>query len=404
MSIYDITKGIPSSIEIGDVLECPYTGAAIALSLRKGQYRLECWGAQGGNANAASTQAGGLGGYAYGNLSLTASTDLYVYTGGAGIGIAGNGNQAGGWNGGGAGGYNRGGSGGGASDIRRGGTELSDRIIVAGGGGGGCYYSTYTGGAGGGESGGNGTGYNTTYAAKGATQAAGGAAGGYSGSQGTAGTLGQGGDANATATAYCRSGGGGGGYYGGGGGGYRSSSSYYYYGCSGGGGGSSYLASVLTESGAESGVREGDGLIRITVLNVGPDPVTNLRQTAQEYESISLAWDRSPDAIGYRVYLDGVLKSTQTGLTCTITGLEPSTKYTVSVTPYDAESGGKSAAIKAETKVGYRITRLVITSAALSPNPCAVRSSIKAAVTAATETLIVDPEYLYSGEMHSAER
>ena len=243
MATYDLTKNIPSAsnLKMGDILNCPYSGTYKTLVLPKGVYIVECWGASGGST---SNGAGGKGAYKGGVLPLTqSSTTLYLYVGGAGTASSELGVQAGGWNGGGAGGYYYGGSGGGASDIRINSTSLYARVIVAGGGGGGCSYSSsYTGGYGGGSAAaGDGTGYNTTYNAKGATQTAGGAAGGYSGYTGTAGSFGSGGAATTSTTSnYSRSGGGGGGWYGGGGGGFRSNSSSYYYGQSGGGGGSSY--------------------------------------------------------------------------------------------------------------------------------------------------------------------
>ena len=224
---------------------------------KEGYYKLEVYGASGGNANnsTSTSYAGGKGGYAKGVVHLNANDVLYIHTGGAGKGSSSNGIQTGGTNGGGNGGYYRGGSGGGATDIRINTDSLYARVIVAGGGGGAAYRSGYYGGAGGGTSGGDSTGYNTTYNAKGGTSSAGGAAGGYSGYKGTAGSFGQGGAANtiSSTTNYGRSGGGGGGWYGGGGGGYRSNSSSYYYGQSGGGGGSSFTYSATTASQVPSG-------------------------------------------------------------------------------------------------------------------------------------------------------
>ena len=58
-----------SRIEAGMVLDFAYTGAAQEITLPKGTYRLECWGAQGGDAKA--THAfGGHGGFASGVLKL----------------------------------------------------------------------------------------------------------------------------------------------------------------------------------------------------------------------------------------------------------------------------------------------------------------------------------------------
>ena len=239
------------------------TGAVQNITLNKGTFKLEAWGAEGGYGYTnATTYAGGKGGYSYGTLTLTAETNLYVYVGGQGNpGTSTSSIKEGGFNGGGASAYYRGGSGGGASDIRIGQDSLYARVIVAGGGGGGAYYSKYYGGAGGGTAGVDGTGRTESTSnapSKGGTQTAGGAAGFYSTSSttyaGTAGSFGQGGTGNTTTSGtYSRSGGGGGGWYGGGGGGYRSSTDYYYYGVSGGGGGSGYVYTSSTASNYPSG-------------------------------------------------------------------------------------------------------------------------------------------------------
>ena len=330
-TLYSLTSSIPSSsvIKKTDILNCDYSGSAKTLNLPVGTYKLECWGAAGGNGYNSSTYAGGKGGYSTGILTLLQPTTLYLYVGQQGKGSSSTGVQTGGWNGGGSGGYHQGGSGGGASDIRIGSTDLKARVIVAGAGGGGCYYTGYYGGAGGGAEGGDGTGYSTTYNAKGATQTAGGAAGSYNGGNymGTAGSLGTGGAAATSTTAdYGRSGGGGGGWYGGGGGGYRSDSRYYYYGQSGGSGGSgyvytsttstdypagclldsnSYLGSATTIGGGTSIVNpngsittghSGNGYIRITVINAY-QPVTApiLTNTSRTYTNSP----QSPTETGY---------------------------------------------------------------------------------------------------------
>ncbi|MDR1226466.1 MAG: hypothetical protein LBK47_06155 [Prevotellaceae bacterium] len=132
-----------------------YTGAVQTVSLSAGTYRVEAWGAKGGDGrqvNAALIRYhGGKGAYVAGTITLAGATTLYAYVGKQG------GNTpreklsfgAGGWNGGGDGGTDpdpsdpeNGGGGGGASDLRLASgawddtTSLKSRIIVAGGGGG----------------------------------------------------------------------------------------------------------------------------------------------------------------------------------------------------------------------------------------------------------------------------
>ena len=155
----------------------PYTGT----------YRLEVWGAQGGDGDA----TGGRGGYAKGDKYLTAGTRLYIVVGGQG-GDQNSGRIAyGGFNGGGDSGTTKsgsvseeGGGGGGATHIATRSGELSSLsgytssvLIVAGGGGGGGPWNGCTGGSGGGTSGGDGKYYTYRNNGKGGTASAGGAGG-----------------------------------------------------------------------------------------------------------------------------------------------------------------------------------------------------------------------------------
>lgn len=90
-------------------------------------------GAMGG---AATSSRGGYGGRVQGMLTVKPGSVLHIYVGGCGPKSTNTGVN-GGYNGGGAGSED-GGGGGGATDIRCGGTNLSERVMVAGGGGGAC--------------------------------------------------------------------------------------------------------------------------------------------------------------------------------------------------------------------------------------------------------------------------
>ncbi len=209
-----------------------YTGAVQTYTIpTSGTYKLEVWGAQGGSGYGS---VGGKGGYATGEISLTAGEIINIY-----VGSIGGANGSPGYNGGGWGGWGAiydGGGGGGATDMRRGGTALGNRIIVAGAGGGGGYTTNY--GGVGGNPAGNGGQYPTN-GGGGATTSAGGVAAtsvacGSSIYPGP-GTLGNGGSGTG-GDCTCGGAGGGGGYYGGGGGSNN--------GGGGGGGGSSYTGSL----------------------------------------------------------------------------------------------------------------------------------------------------------------
>lgn len=159
-----------SNIKTGDILNFDYTGAVQSVTLPKGTYKLECWGAQGGNRSQDSASAtvtgSGLGGYSIGILTLTQLTTCYIYVGGQGgmSSSTGNVKVEGGFNGGGFASHEStgepGNGGGGATDVRIAQDSLYARIIVAGGGGG-SGEDNETGGYGGGETGGAGS-WNTS--------------------------------------------------------------------------------------------------------------------------------------------------------------------------------------------------------------------------------------------------
>ncbi|MGQ0743497.1 MAG: glycine-rich protein, partial [Acidimicrobiales bacterium] len=210
---------------------------------------------------------GGKGGRLVCSLDLIPGETLWIFVGGAGT------NLRGGFNGGGArsGSYGQGASGGGgASDIRRHGQALSNRVVVAGGGGGGGSNSPEgSGGAGGGLTAGNGgsvraTRYvNASTGGRGASQSGGGGAGSPGGAgAGSYGNGGVGGSGGGHPNPV-KGGGGGGGYYGGGGGGAAYNSG------SGGGGGSSFAGGCSANAPGTSvvhtpGLRIGNGVVVIT--------------------------------------------------------------------------------------------------------------------------------------------
>ena len=128
------------------VQQYDYTGRVqIFIAPHTGTYRLDVYGASGENNSAyigVAEEYTSYGGWVYGTVNLREGDILYIYVGEKGI------EEIGGWNGGGDGtttrtdnvwSYTNTLGGGGATDIRKDGTELEDRIIVAGGGAGNWY-------------------------------------------------------------------------------------------------------------------------------------------------------------------------------------------------------------------------------------------------------------------------
>lgn len=300
MATYDLTSSIPATSDLvaGDILNCPYSGNYKTVTLPRGTFKLECWGAQGGSYS--TTYYGGKGGYSVGTIELMEDTVFYLYAGGKGTDGTTSGTFAGGWNGGGqaytgSATYDMS-AGGGGSDIRIGSTSLYSRVIVAGGGGGaGSYSSSYrlTGGSGGGTSGVAGSQQSTSYKAgqPGTATAAGISYYGTnadSTSYFTLAAFGTGGAAKSSS--YCS--GGGGGWYGGGGArraaggggsGYvytSSTASNYPSGCTLNS--AYYLTNASTATGASSFTdysgstvtgHSGNGACRITVVDIYIPPV-----------------------------------------------------------------------------------------------------------------------------------
>lgn len=140
---YDVNTGIAT-------LKYDYTGNTQTFTApADGDYTLEVAGAQGGDHPSTSkenaTSVGGQGGTSKGTIHLKAGETLYIEVGNKPYGYNGsyNGSDSG-WTGIAANGTYVGGSivaGGGATDIRKGGNGIDNRIIVAGGGGGATYYN-----------------------------------------------------------------------------------------------------------------------------------------------------------------------------------------------------------------------------------------------------------------------
>ncbi len=230
-----------------EVLNFSYTGAYQEIEILPGKYKFEVWGASGGNAKDNASKKGGAGGYSQREKIITEKTKAYIFVGGTSTDP-----KIPGFNGGGIGGDNRTGAGGGATDIRIGGSELSNRVIVAGGGGG--AYSGNTrpgnGGAGGGLEGIKGT-------------------IGNAGTQTTGHSLGVGQDSPGTANC-----GAGGGYYGG------LSNNYVDSNYGSAGGGSGYIGGVVNGTtidgsksipnfnGGTTTGNVGNGYCRITILEL----------------------------------------------------------------------------------------------------------------------------------------
>jgi len=322
-----------------------------------GPYKIEVWGAQGGNG---LTTTGGRGGYAVGTTTLTGGSTVFVFVGGAGT------TSNGGYNGGGAGGIDvgsaqNGGGGGGASDVRVGGTGLANRIIVAGGGAGGGRNGTT--GVGGGLTGTASTNYSSGYGGGPGTQVSGGLA--FTTTRGAQnGSLGLGGRGSTNFNA-AGGGGGGGGYYGGGGG--TSTANHGSGWSAGGGGGSSYIsgltsastvagnASMPNPTGGNMVGRTGNGYVRITLLyGSSITSTTNVSCNAGNNGSLTVTVNGGTSPYDY-AWSNGSTTLNSTSLTNTISSLVAGT-YTVTITDNNNSTTTATATVTQPTAVSVTAT------------------------------------------------
>lgn len=274
-----LVKQEGKQMSTGTVIEFSYTGRVQEVTLPAGRYKLQCWGAQGGDVTGTYAVAGSNGGYSEGVFALDEPMTIYIFVGGKGTSYTSSNSQIstyvlnGGWNGGGAGlettrdysedtdgrSFPRGG--GGATDIAlvnssmsyslgrtsRSEASLKSRIIVAGGGAGASAYYIAPALA---------SGRSSRQQQGGGTRGK----GQYPGKEkaaGEGGAFGLGANQSSADTRFC-GGGGGGGWYGGGTGSADSTVSYIDY--SGGGSGfvniaanASYRPSGYTGIELESG-------------------------------------------------------------------------------------------------------------------------------------------------------
>lgn len=283
-----IEQGVVSyskSCDLSQDYTYAYLGSEeVFTATKKATYRIEVWGAQGGDGN---TAEGGYGGYATGTIKLNQGDKLYINVGQQGgtySQVVGNLS----YNGGGAAGRNGNytsyiGSGGGATSVALSSGELknlsgriSDVVIVAGGGGGADYWQSGSsidsegGGAGGGYIGVNGKNISHT-PGTGGTQTAGGA-GGNAGSFG----LGASGPTGAPGGA-----GGGGGFYGGG----ASRDN------AGAGGGSGYIANTRLQNKAmycfNCSISADEATLTITTSCASESPKSNCSKKGNGYVKIT---------------------------------------------------------------------------------------------------------------------
>jgi hypothetical protein len=313
--------------------------------------KVEAWGGSGAAAPYdQNVGPGGKGGKTEANLAVTPGETLNLFVGGAGTGHTINV----GYNGGGVSGNQNGGAGGGATDVRQGGTNLTNRVLVAGGGGGGAWSGggNASGGAGGGLVGGNGFYQGSTTIDL--AELYYGAGGGFTFPEKTLLRLGSNGVGG---TGLINGGGGGGGYVPGGGGNQ-----------SGGGGGSSYADPTKTAYNIfQQGTNSGNGKFKLTWAG---SPTLNLSANASA-NKVNLYWDASAATglLSYRLYggtsptPSVVLTNLSNGITTFAnTNLSNGTTYYYSYSLVTTDGEGSKSAVVSATPLAVNSTNFNYTN------------------------------------------
>ncbi|MBG8555546.1 glycine-rich protein [Hymenobacter guriensis] len=282
----DAVQGLPVSANANgpQAVTFGFTGASQTWTVPPNvtSVQVDIAGARGRTIdNCSNCYRGGRGGRVQATLAVTPGQVLTIEVGGDRGYNPSTLYQEGGYNGGGRGSE----PGGGATDIRIGGTALTNRVLVAGGGGGSGYYAR--GGPGGGLVGGDGlvpTGNNPTGTpGTGGTQTAGGTTGGTPQQYCYCGTspAGPGVGAGLIGGTSWGAAGGGGGYYGGG----------MSHGNAGAGGGSSYADPALTSNVVHTqGYQNGAGYAKLSFSFQPEAPVISLNNATTSQPAGSVVY------------------------------------------------------------------------------------------------------------------
>lgn len=132
-------------------------------------------------------------------------------------------------------------------------------------------------------------------------------------------------------------------------------------------------------------------------------PSANFRQTERGYQTISLAWNSSAKATGYKLYRNGTLIATLTGTNYTDNGLLPSNEFNYSLRAYSGSSEGISGTLTGKTEEAGWEQKVVFKTIKIVPNPTTINTKVTLTVTAEDKLVIYEPEKFYSGEIYSGE-
>lgn len=131
-------------------------------------------------------------------------------------------------------------------------------------------------------------------------------------------------------------------------------------------------------------------------------PTTGLHKTITTITGTTFVWDSTTGASGYQLFKDGVLLTTITATTYTLS-LTDDNEHIFSVRSVVDGFPGRAASLSCRRIKTYSIESVAITAASLLPNPVSINSAFKISITAVDEALKLIEEIAYSGEHYSGE-
>ena len=148
-------------------------------------------------------------------------------------------------------------------------------------------------------------------------------------------------------------------------------------------------------------------LVRITQAYIEVDyvvspPITGLYKTITTTTGTTFIWTGVTGASGYQLFKDGILLTTITAITYTLS-LTDDNEHVFSVRSVVSGCPSLEVSMSCQRIKTYSIESVAITEVSLLPNPVSINSAFKISITAVDEALTLIEEIVYSGEHYSGE-
>lgn len=131
-------------------------------------------------------------------------------------------------------------------------------------------------------------------------------------------------------------------------------------------------------------------------------PITGLSKTITTTTGTTFIWTGVTGASGYQLFKDGVLLTTITATTYTLS-LTDDNEHIFSVRSVIGGFPSPEVSMSCKRIKTYSIETVAITAVSLLPNPVNINSALNIAVTAVDQSMVLIEEIMYSGEHYSGE-